>query len=86
MSVTITETNPIPSVPATELSNDPIFELCYKHTHTLQRLNFQAPDFKTAIALGNQFCAAKRLRFITVTPFLQDIKALIAKSVDGSDV
>jgi len=86
MSVILTEVKPVPVIPALELSSEPIYELCYKHTHTLQRLNFQAPDFKTAISLGNQFCNAKRLRFITVTPFIQDIKALIAKSVDGSDL
>lgn len=77
MSVIITDMKPIQKVSAQELTNEPIFELTYKHAHMIQRLNFQSADLQAAIRLGNRFCVAKRMRFITVTPFIQDLNRML---------
>lgn len=66
--------------PIQELTKEPVFELTFKHGYMKEDMLFQAPNLQEAIELAQRFCQSKRLRFITVTPMIQDIKALIAKA------
>jgi hypothetical protein len=77
MSVTITDMKPVQKIGATETTTDPIFRLTYKHAHMIQDLYFQSHDLQAAIKLGNKFCVSKRMRFITVTPFIQDLQRMM---------
>lgn len=76
---------PLKTAPVSELSTQPIFELTFKHGHMKEDLLFQAESLDKAIELGNTYCRAARLRFITVTPYIQDLPAMIAKLNGGSE-
>ena len=68
------------SQPISTLTNEPIYELVHKDRHQIQRILFQSSDLQSAIKKGEKYCQARRFRFITVGPFIQDIDALIKKA------
>ena len=79
MTVVVNEVKPLQPLAVGQLTTDPIFELTFKFGHMKEDLLFQSKDLPSAIELGNKYCKAARLRFITVTPFVQDLNAMIAK-------
>jgi hypothetical protein len=56
---------------------NPIFELLFKKGNVLGRMYFTAPNLKTAVEKGKQYCEVRQLKFIFVTQWLHDIDAMI---------
>ena len=83
MAVTLNPTQPLQVQPITKLTDEPLFELTFKHGYMKEDIFFQAKNMETAIKLGEKYCRTKRLRFITVTPMIQDINALIEKAEEN---
>lgn len=54
--------------------NQEIFILMYKTRHEVKKLQFQAENLAAAVSLGQEYCNKRTLRFITVNPFLTNIK------------